>query len=182
MSVRPTRRNLVVILDVNLQLAAAPFSGCAQPDLHPRIADQILCLRRLLALLDLDRVEDKSVRRSASAARHSHPLQRYLRRRGRGDAAEHDVCPRILAIDVLLQLHPDARQHIGTVVGVRDHLRRTKLLVLRIERRVQLIVRLVLPVLGPRRPIARTVCIHRIRQAQRSKREPRVIIAHAAQG
>ena len=35
-----------------------------QTDLHPRIADQILCLRRLLALLDLDRVEDESLRRS----------------------------------------------------------------------------------------------------------------------
>ena len=52
-----------MILDVDLQLSAVRLQRLRQPDLHPRIVDQVVGFHRLLALLDLHRIEDKPIGR-----------------------------------------------------------------------------------------------------------------------
>ena len=165
----PYAGDLVVVLDVNLQLAAVALQRLLQSYLHARVADNVVGFGGLLAGFDLDGVEDIALGRGvcrSGVGVVSAPA---------GHSARDDACPGIFAINVLLELQPQAGQRIRTVVGVSDGLRSAKLLRRRVEVGVQFVTCLVLPVVRAGRPVAGTVGVDRIGQGQRCEGEARVV-------
>ena len=77
--------------------------------------------------------------------------------------------PGVVAISVLIELDPQARERIGAVVCVGYDFGRSQHLLRRIELRMELVVRPVLPIVRPRRAVRGPVAVHRLRQCERSE-------------
>ena len=90
----------IVFANLFFDFSPARFEPARQPDLHPRVVDDIIRRR----VRDLNRIEHKTF----GGHRHIAPT-------GRARAG-------ILAIDVLIELKPETIQRIGAVVGVGDDL------------------------------------------------------------
>jgi hypothetical protein len=135
--------------------------------LHPRVGDDVLGLGEMLGGLDLDGIQNESVRR------------RVLRRfRFAASPSTHDLHllrARLWLIDILIELHPQGMQHVRAIVGVVDCFVSFQLFRRGIELCVKLVVSFVLPIAGPRGSVARWVNIYRIGKRQGSECQPWVI-------
>ncbi len=165
----PHARDRVVVLHVNLQLAVR-LHRLGKANLHARVVDDVVGLRCLLTALKGDGLEDDAVGRG-----HRWSCAFGIGAPAAACAATRQPRARVLAVDVLFHLHPQARQQVRAVVGIGDDLVVPELLRVGVQLGVHLVAGLVLPVRRPGRAIAAAVGVHRIGQRERSEGQAGIV-------
>ncbi len=142
-----------------------------QPDLHARIGDHVVGPHGVPAALDLDRLEHIPIGGRRRRGRGSlGGLSGLAGRCGRYWPRTDVARARITAIEILVELDPQALQRLRAVVGIGDHLIARETLLLRIQVRVEHVVGAVLPIVGPGTAIAGAIRIDRHRAASAARR------------
>ncbi len=141
-----------MVADVHAELAPRGLERLRQSNLQARIGNQEIRLGDASVQLDTDLIEQHSV------GEFGVPVQ--VREDGSG----------VAAISVLVDLQPQARQRIGTAIGVSNDLIGGELPRGRIDVRVNLVVGSVLPIVRARSAIRGAITIHRLGKRQRRER------------